>query len=167
MLFMGEEWGASTPWQFFTSHPEPELGRATAEGRIGEFAEHGWDADVVPDPQDPETFTRSKLDWAELGKEPHAQLFDVHRTLLALRKAQPELVDPDLRAVRTDFDEDQRWLVVHRGTLRVVANLSDRPREIRMDRPVTGVVFATGEEPAVERATVTVPAESAAVLSTC
>ena len=66
MLFMGEEWGASTPWQFFTSHPEPELGKATAEGRIGEFAEHGWDADVVPDPQDPETFTRSKLDWSEL-----------------------------------------------------------------------------------------------------
>ena len=76
MLFMGEEWGASTPWQFFTSHPEPELGRATAEGRIGEFAEHGWDADVVPDPQDPETFTRSKLDWSELGKEPHARLLD-------------------------------------------------------------------------------------------
>ena len=48
MLFMGEEWGAGTPWQFFTSHPEPELGKATAEGRIGEFAEHGWDADVVP-----------------------------------------------------------------------------------------------------------------------
>jgi hypothetical protein len=43
MLFMGEEWGASTPWQFFTSHPEPDLGRATAEGRIAEFARMGWD----------------------------------------------------------------------------------------------------------------------------
>ncbi|RUQ98319.1 malto-oligosyltrehalose trehalohydrolase [Labedella endophytica] len=65
MLFMGEEWAASTPWQFFTSHPEPELGKATAEGRIAEFEKMGWDPDVVPDPQDPETFTRSKLDWAE------------------------------------------------------------------------------------------------------
>jgi maltooligosyltrehalose trehalohydrolase len=167
MLFMGEEWGASTPWQFFTSHPEPELGRATAEGRIGEFAEHGWDADVVPDPQDPETFTRSKLDWSEPGKEPHDRLLEVHRTLLALRHSHPELVDPDLSAVEVRFDEDQRWLVVHRGTLRVAANLADRPREIELDRPATGVVFATGDEPTIDRATVTLPPESAAVLSTC
>ena len=53
MLFMGEEWGSSSPFQFFSSHPEPELARATAEGRKAEFAEHGWDADEVPDPQDP------------------------------------------------------------------------------------------------------------------
>ncbi len=56
MLFMGEEWAASTPFQFFTSHPEPELGTATAEGRIAEFERMGWDPAVVPDPQDPETF---------------------------------------------------------------------------------------------------------------
>ncbi|MGH3968768.1 MAG: malto-oligosyltrehalose trehalohydrolase, partial [Mycobacterium sp.] len=60
MLFMGEEWGASTPFQYFSSHPEPELARATAEGRKREFAEHGWDADEIPDPQDPATFQRSK-----------------------------------------------------------------------------------------------------------
>ena len=57
MLFMGEEYGATTPWQFFTSHPEPELGKATAEGRIKEFERMGWDPAVVPDPQDPATFT--------------------------------------------------------------------------------------------------------------
>ena len=56
MLFMGEEYAASTPFQFFSSHPEPELARATAEGRKAEFAEHGWDADDIPDPQDPQTF---------------------------------------------------------------------------------------------------------------
>ena len=133
MLFMGEEWGASTPWQFFTSHPEPELGKATAEGRIGEFAEHGWDADDVPDPQDPETFTRSQARLVRARARSRTRgCSTVHRTLLALRQAQPELVDPDLTAVRAEFDEDQRWLVVHRGTLRVVANLSDRPREIQL-----------------------------------
>lgn len=52
MLFMGEEWGSSSPFQFFSSHPEPELARATAEGRKAEFAGHGWDADEIPDPQD-------------------------------------------------------------------------------------------------------------------
>ena len=66
MLFMGEEWAASSPFQFFTSHPEPELGKATADGRIAEFEKMGWDPAEVPDPQDPETFTRSKLDWDEL-----------------------------------------------------------------------------------------------------
>ena len=65
MLFQGEEWAASTPFQFFTSHPEPELGEATAAGRLTEFAQLGWDPAVVPDPQDPETLERSKLDWSE------------------------------------------------------------------------------------------------------
>src|SRR3982751_879379 len=165
MLFMGEEWGASTPWQFFTSHPEPELGKATAEGRIGEFAEHGWDADVVPDPQDPETFTRSKLDWSELSREPHRHLLEVHRALLALRKAEPELVDPDLSAVQVTWDDADRWLVVHRGTLRVVVNLAGEPREIDLDRPVADVLFTTGELPDLDESTVTLPAESAAVVS--
>ncbi|MEU2351307.1 malto-oligosyltrehalose trehalohydrolase [Modestobacter sp. NPDC049651] len=167
MLFMGEEWGASTPWQFFTSHPEPELGKATAEGRIGEFAAHGWDADVVPDPQDPETFTRSKLDWSELAQEPHAQLLDVHKQLLALRRAHPELTDPDLSVVGVSWDDDERWLVIERGSLRVVANLAGQDREVELDEPATGVLFRSGEdEPRLAGATVTVPAESAVVLTT-
>jgi maltooligosyltrehalose trehalohydrolase len=166
MLFMGEEWGASTPWQFFTSHTDPEIGRATAEGRKAEFAEHGWDADEVPDPQDPETFTRSKLDWSELDREPHARLLQVHRSLLALRRAHPDLVDPDLSAVEVGWDDEDRLLVVHRGALRVVANLSGEAREVDLDRPATGVLFATGDEPTVDGDTVTLPAESAAVLST-
>lgn len=96
MLFMGEEWGASTPWQFFTSHPEPELGRATAEGRLAEFVQMGWDESVVPDPQDPATFTRSRLNWSELDgdDDTHARLLALHRELIALRKATPELTDP-------------------------------------------------------------------------
>ncbi|MGY2082543.1 malto-oligosyltrehalose trehalohydrolase [Blastococcus sp. SYSU DS0539] len=166
MLFMGEEWGATTPWQFFTSHPEPELGKATAEGRIGEFAEHGWDPAVVPDPQDPETFTRSKLDWSELSQEPHERLLAVHRSLLALRKAHPDLIDPDLTAVQVTWDDADRWLVVHRGSLRVVVNLAGEPREIDLDRPVADILFSTAELPAVDGETVTLPAESAAVLST-
>ncbi|UYN82992.1 MAG: malto-oligosyltrehalose trehalohydrolase [Microcella sp.] len=94
MLFMGEEWGASTPWQFFTSHPEPELGRATAQGRLDEFVKMGWDESVVPDPQDPATFERSRLDWAERENGAHARLLDLHRELIALRRATPELTDP-------------------------------------------------------------------------
>ena len=97
MLFMGEEWGASTPWQFFTSHPEPELGRATAEGRIAEFAAMGWDRSVVPDPQDPETFQRSKLDWAEPDAGAHARMLALYRALIALRRAVPGSHRPRVR----------------------------------------------------------------------
>ena len=56
MIFMGEEWGAATPWQFFTSHPEPELAESVRAGRLEEFAQMGWDPATVPDPQDPATF---------------------------------------------------------------------------------------------------------------
>ena len=86
MLFQGEEWAASTPFQFFTSHPEAELGRATAEGRIAEFARHGWDPEVVPDPQDPATFERSKLDWTELGSDRGVRMLAVYRDLARLRR---------------------------------------------------------------------------------
>ena len=65
MLFMGEEWGASTPWQYFTDHTDPALGAAVQRGPRDEFAAHGWDRDDVPDPQADETFERSRLDWDE------------------------------------------------------------------------------------------------------
>ena len=95
MLFQGEEWAASTPFQFFTSHPEPELGRATAEGRIAEFERMGWDPAVVPDPQDPATFERSKLDWSEARHRRGTRgCSTVYRRLAALRRALPELTDP-------------------------------------------------------------------------
>ena len=89
MLFMGEEWAASSPFQFFTSHPEPELGTATAAGRITEFEMMGWNADEVPDPQDVETFRRSKLDWDELATGRHAVLLDCYRRLAELRRTLP------------------------------------------------------------------------------
>jgi maltooligosyltrehalose trehalohydrolase len=89
MLFMGEEWGASTPWPFFTSHPEPELGRATAEGRLAEFVKMGWDESVVPDPQDPATFASARLQWDERDEGVHARLLQLHRDLIALRRATP------------------------------------------------------------------------------
>ncbi|TQC50402.1 malto-oligosyltrehalose trehalohydrolase [Rhodococcus sp. WS4] len=127
MLFMGEEWGASTPFQFFTSHPEPELAKATAEGRKAEFAEHGWSTDDVPDPQAPETFERSKLDWDEPVREPHARLLDCYRALLRLRRDRAELTDPWLENLSVDYDEAQQWIVIHRGALRIACNLSAEP----------------------------------------
>jgi maltooligosyltrehalose trehalohydrolase len=64
------------------------------------------------------------------------------------------------------WDDDVRWIAVTRGSLRVVANLAGTPREIDLDRPATGVLFSTGEAPRIERETVTLPAETAVVLTT-
>ena len=122
MLFQGEEWAASTPFQFFTSHEEPELGEATAQGRIAEFSRLGWDAEIVPDPQDPETFARSKLDWSELTEGRHARILEVYRRLVALRRELPELTDPAFARNRAEVDEVTRLFTLHRGEVVVVVN---------------------------------------------
>ncbi|KQY99305.1 malto-oligosyltrehalose trehalohydrolase [Microbacterium sp. Root53] len=145
MVFMGEEWAASTPWQFFTAHPEPDLGAATAKGRIAEFARMGWDPEVVPDPQDPETFRRSKLDWAEpypeeAGDSRHTRLLAVHRELAALRRREPDLTDPRFSRLSAEWSEDPRWIRLRRGALEIVVNLADAPLEIGEPREV---LFAT------------------------
>jgi maltooligosyltrehalose trehalohydrolase len=123
MLFQGEEWGASTPFQYFTSHPDPELGRKVSEGRRHEFAAFGWDPADVPDPQDPATFERSRLDWAEPAAGAHASLLDWYRELIALRRRIAELTDPRLDRVQTAYDQDAGWLIVRRGPVVVAANL--------------------------------------------
>jgi maltooligosyltrehalose trehalohydrolase len=124
MLFMGEEWGADTPFQFFTDHTDPFFADAVSQGRRSEFAEHGWSFDEVPDPQDPWTYRRSKLDWSQPAAKPYAQTLDWYRQLIALRKGRPEMTDPRLDRVRVDYDEDARWLLVHRGRLKIAANLA-------------------------------------------
>ncbi|MET7730528.1 malto-oligosyltrehalose trehalohydrolase [Streptomyces sp. NPDC005402] len=127
MLFMGEEWAASTPWQFFTDHTDPELAEAVRRGRRREFAEHGWAEEDVPDPQDPATRDRSCLDWSELEREPHARVLAWYRRLLALRHEQPDLTDPDLADTKVAYDADQRWLAFRRGDVRVAVNLAKSP----------------------------------------
>ncbi|MFF2961845.1 malto-oligosyltrehalose trehalohydrolase [Streptomyces sp. NPDC057963] len=130
MLFMGEEWGARTPWQFFTDHTDPALAQAVRDGRRREFAAHGWAADDVPDPQDPATRDRSRLDWSEPAQEPHARLHAWYRELIALRRTLPDLSDPDLASVRTAHDEQARWLAYRRGELRIAVNLGGKPAAI-------------------------------------
>jgi maltooligosyltrehalose trehalohydrolase len=125
MLFQGEEWAAATPFLYFTDHEDPELGRAVREGRRAEFASFGWDPESVPDPQDPATFQRSKLDWSSLRHGRHARLLDWHRTLIALRRRLPVLTDP---RVRLEASLDDGLLHVRRGPVHLGANLGDGPR---------------------------------------
>jgi len=139
MLFMGEEWAASAPFQFFTSHPEPDLGKVTAEGRITEFEKMGWDASVVPDPQDPATFGRSTLDWSELGSGRHAVLLEVYRRLAELRRSLPELTDPSFAGLEARSDEETRLFRLQRRGLLLAVNFGDSATTVG----VTGEVLFT------------------------
>ncbi|MCW2641184.1 MAG: malto-oligosyltrehalose trehalohydrolase, partial [Dactylosporangium sp.] len=163
MLFMGEEWGAATPWQFFTSHPEPELAAAVASGRRREFAAHGWPEGDVPDPQAPETFQRSKLDWSELDKPGHQELMELYRRLIALRKAVPDLSDPWLDRVKVAHGD--QFLTMQRGGCVVVANLADRRQRISIPGRTGTVLLATESGATLGPDSMELPAESAAVVT--
>jgi maltooligosyltrehalose trehalohydrolase len=128
MLFQGEEWAASTPFQYFTNHSDPELGRAVTEGRRRESARFGWAAGDMPDPQDPETFRRSKLDWGEVEHAPHTELLRWHRQLIRFRKQHPALRSPEASAA---FDESEGLFIMERPGIPVVCNLSAAPRAVR------------------------------------
>jgi maltooligosyltrehalose trehalohydrolase len=162
MLFMGEEWGASTPWQYFTDHQDPGLAEAVRQGRRAEFGSHGWAAEDVPDPQDPATVERSRLDWDELAREPHARLLAWYRALLHARRERPDLRDGDLTRMEPAWDAGARRLSVRRGSHVVLANLGDEPWE----QPADGSVLLSWEDGVeVADGRVVVPPRSAVVVA--
>lgn len=183
MLFMGEEWGASTPFQFFTSHPEPELGKATADGRLAEFEAMGWDESVVPDPQDPATFERSKLDWTELRREGHARVLDGYRQLAGLRRELEALTDPHYAHNRVEADEQTRVLRLTRGapapqvderagaagsrhetrSVEILINFGDEPQSLPVTRD--RIRFQTHPSVSVADGVLSLPPGSGALLA--
>jgi maltooligosyltrehalose trehalohydrolase len=112
LLFMGQEWAATTPFQYFTDHHEA-LGRLVTQGRRREFEQFTAFSDpekreTIPDPQALSTFERSKLIWEEAGREPHASIRRLYRELLRLRRSEPAMRTPGRSAelnIRA-YDED-------------------------------------------------------------
>jgi maltooligosyltrehalose trehalohydrolase len=164
MLFQGEEWAASTPFQFFTSHPEEDLGRMTAEGRIREFAQMGWDPDAVPDPQDPETFQRSKLDWSEPESGAHARVLAAYQRLTELRRTLPALTDPSFTSVSCTVDDDSRLFTMRRKDVLMAVNFGDRPVELPVDADLD-LVFRTPSQPDLTDGTLHLPPHAGALLA--
>jgi maltooligosyltrehalose trehalohydrolase len=165
MLFMGEEWGASTPWMYFTDHTDPEIAEAVRHGRREEFAGHGWSLADVPDPEAAETFERSRLDWDEPGRDPHARLLAWYRDLIRLRGERPDLRDPRLDHVHVDDDAAAGTVVVHRGEHLVVVNLAPEPRTVRPGAGDLRALLAWDpRDTVVSGGEVGLAAESAAVL---
>jgi len=127
LILAGAEWGASSPFRYFTGHASPELARAVSKGRREEFSAFGWEPNHVPDPQDADTFLISKLDWSERTREPHVGVLGWYRDLLALRAATPAVRDADRSAVSVTHDADAGWILVERGPFSVAANLGAGP----------------------------------------
>ncbi|MGW7047668.1 malto-oligosyltrehalose trehalohydrolase [Streptomyces avermitilis] len=166
MLFMGEEWAAGTPWQFFTDHTDPELAEAVRRGRRREFAAHGWAEEDVPDPQDPATRDRSCLDWSEPESGVHARVLAWYRGLITLRHHEADLSDPDLTDVKVAYDEEARWIAFRRGDVRVAVNLSKEPARIPLGLAHARVLAAWEpvESPGAD-GVLELPGESSVVLT--
>ncbi|QWF82679.1 malto-oligosyltrehalose trehalohydrolase [Amycolatopsis sp. CA-230715] len=154
MVFMGEEWAASTPWQFFASFPDPELAEAVRTGRRREFARHGWGEAEVPDPIDPATVERSRLDWSEPARPGHREMLDLYRRLIALRREHPELADPRLPEI--GVDSAGSWLVLRRGPFRLACNFGDEPVTVPLGGSVSETLLTWGS-PAVGGTTAELP----------
>ncbi len=162
MLFQGEEWAASTPFQYFTNHDE-ELGKLVSEGRKKEFAAFGWNPKDIPDPQSPQTFQRSKLNWQERTRPPHAEMLDWYKRLIALRHSTPDLNDPDLSHVHVRVSEEEKWLVMERGSVTVAFSLAAKSLQIQI-RPSSDILLASSPEIHRDGATLTLPPDSIVVL---
>jgi maltooligosyltrehalose trehalohydrolase len=128
LLFQGEEWGARTPFLYFTDHENAGLGRLVAEGRSKEFSSFRWQG-AVPNPQEPETFARSKLDWSELSQAPHAEIYGWYRQLIHLRHAKR-----GRSKAAVNVDAKRASLKVVHGDVLCVFNFSTGPQRLRMPR---------------------------------
>jgi maltooligosyltrehalose trehalohydrolase len=167
MLFQGEEWGATSPFLYFTDHQDPELGRNVTEGRRREFAAFGWNPEEIPDPQAVATFERSKLNWSERDEEPHAGLLVWHRRLMELRRKIPALSNGRLNEVLVSFDETANWFLVKRGAVVIACNLSQRKQRVpaKID-PESRLLLASDDAVQLIQDTVELPPESVAILGT-
>ena len=131
MLFMGEEFAASSPFLYFADHEDEVMRVLVAEGRKRDFALFGFDGDV-PNPEALQTFEDSKLKWEEIGEGKHAEMLAWTRALIRLRRSTVALNDGSMHRLRVSTD-DQRWtLVMQRDEVRVVANLGKESYSVEL-----------------------------------
>ena len=167
MLFQGEEWGATSPFLYFTDHEDPELGRNVTAGRRREFVAFGWEPQEIPDPQALDTFERSKLNWSERDKKPHADLLAWYRRLIELRRKISALSDGCLERVRVSFDETAKWFVVMRSSVAIACNLNQVTQRVSAGiKPASKILLASEDKVRLSQNAIELPSDSVAILST-
>lgn len=148
LLFMGQEWAASTPFQFFTDM-EAALGADITRGRRLEFADFPEFSDPVareniPDPQAQATFDASRLRWEERQDPTHRESLNLYRTLIALRRSHAVLGAAEETTAEADAVDDDS-IVMRRGTFRIVARLS-REGAVSVPLPHPAEIVLTSED---------------------
>ncbi|MEW6173272.1 MAG: malto-oligosyltrehalose trehalohydrolase [Bacillota bacterium] len=113
LIFMGEEYGETAPFQYFTSHSDPELIEAVRKGRREEFAAFNWEGEV-PDPQDRSTFRSSRLNFELRLHGRHKVLLELYRLLIRLRRQLPALSASDTGNMDVFIREDKHVLSFQR-----------------------------------------------------
>jgi maltooligosyltrehalose trehalohydrolase len=142
LLFMGEEWSETNPFQYFVSHTDPELAEAVRKGRKREFAAFHLEGDA-PDPMSQETFDQSKLQWSLHESGPHQVMFQYYKTMISLRKQQPALRNTDRNGLAVDHFSEKELITIERisGNQHVIAvlNFSKSVQEVSL--PVKHLVW--------------------------
>jgi len=128
MLFQGEEWAASSAFQYFADHYDRELARRVSEGRKREFSAFGWAPETIPDPESPRTFEASKLNWNEINDPEHSEMLEWYRALIGLRRTTPCLQNGTSGNVLVAFDEVEKWLRMERGAISMICNIGPEDR---------------------------------------
>jgi len=126
MLFMGEEWATSSPFLYFADHDDEEMRRLVSEGRKRDFAL--FFGDEVPNPEDIETFEKSKLNWDEIGEGKHAEMLAWTKALIKLRRCTVCLNDGNMHHLMVSSDDKRMTLVMQREEARVLVNLGTDPQ---------------------------------------
>ncbi|WP_316739115.1 malto-oligosyltrehalose trehalohydrolase [Pedobacter aquatilis] len=144
LIFMGEEWSSNQPFQYFINHSETSLIETVRNGRKAEFADFHTEGDL-PDPASEETFNRSKLDWNNLDKIKHEQMFDYYKKLIKLRKSSPAL-QPDRKNSSAKAHLDKNLLLVRREAsgqqMICILNFSDSNHELSFLGDLSGFKLA-------------------------
>jgi maltooligosyltrehalose trehalohydrolase len=132
LLFMGEEYGETSPFQFFTSFLDPALMEAVRRGRTAEFLRFAWQGEV-PDPGAPATFLRSRLNHSLATAPRHRELREYYRRWLALRAEHPALGALHKDRARSVLDGDVLTLSRSEpggSAVTLVANLAGERRPL-------------------------------------
>jgi maltooligosyltrehalose trehalohydrolase len=164
MIFEGEEWAASSPFQYFADHADPEMARLVAAGRRDEFVAFGWDPNQIPNPEDRATFERSKLRWDEVQQGEHAEMLSWYKALIHLRRTTPSLNSGEPENARVRYDQRAMLFSMERGNIVVSCNLGAMTR--RMPAPHGAqLVMASQPEVALSDGSLVLPANAAAIFA--